>query len=534
MEVPGDEQESKQAVEKPLAFHLCMLALMLMVFMVSWDATSLAVAIPVLARELKATTTESFWASIAFMLGVAVTQPIYASVSDVVGRKIPLYVAIILFIAGCILFALAENMTAVVAGRVLQGLGSGGLDVLQPIILSDITTLKERPPYLALMAVPIAVGTILGPIIGSLFAEYVTWRWIGWINLPFAGGALFLSFFFFHLRPLEADAGAKLRRLDWGGMALFTIGATCLCLPLSWADSLYPWSSWRTILPLVIGLLVLVGFGWYEKFPTAAMFPYRIFATNTARMALLGGFINGLVLYTALFYLPLSYQAIFLQSPIKSAIRILPFCCLFVVFSVIAPVSVQLVGKYRPQLWAGWVMTTLFLGLFCLLGATPDPLAVSDVFQAFLGAGLGAVFMTNYLPLQAAVTQRSVDDASLAAGLFVVFRLFGALIGLAIASGVFNSVFASQMSSIEFLPRELSELRDPSQAVGFIPELANVIVSKKTLDAVIEAYRSTFRAVWIVLTCLSGVGAATSLLLKTHTVDNEETGRQRFNDLEKR
>ncbi|KAF7556729.1 hypothetical protein G7Z17_g1270 [Cylindrodendrum hubeiense] len=519
------------AAKKHVSFHLSILALVLMVFIVSWDATSLAVAIPVLARELNASTTESFWASIAFMLGVAITQPIYASVSDVFGRKLPLYVAIILFIAGCILFALAGDMTAVIAGRVLQGLGGGGLDVLQPIILSDITNLKERPTYMAIMAVPIAVGTILGPIVGSLFAEYVTWRWIGWINLPFAGGAFFLSFFFLHLRPLDAGIGAKLCRLDWGGMALFTVGATCLCLPLSWAGSLYPWSSWRTILPLVIGVLVLVGFGWYEKFPAEAMFPYRIFATSTARVALLGAFINGLVLYTALFYLPLSYQAIFLQSPLRSAIRILPYCGLFVVFSVIAPVSVQLFGKYRPQLWAGWVITTLFLGLLCLIGTTPNPLAVSDVFQAFLGAGLGTVFMTNYLPLQAAVTPRSVDDASLAAGLLVVFRLFGALIGLAIGSGVFNSVFASQISSIGFLPPELSELHDPSQAISFIPELTKVNVPNEALDAVIGAYRLTFRAVWITLTCLSSVGAATSFLLKVHAVDNEEMGRQRFDEI---
>ena len=108
------------------------------------------------------------------MLGVAVTQPIYASASDIVGRKGPLYIAMFLFTVGCILFASAKNMPTVIGGRVLQGLGGGGLDVLESVILSDITSLRERGLYMGLMAIPIAVGTIMGPIIGSLFAEYVT------------------------------------------------------------------------------------------------------------------------------------------------------------------------------------------------------------------------------------------------------------------------------------------------------------------------------------------------------------------------
>lgn len=145
------------------------------------------------------------------MLGIVVTQTIYASFSDVIGRKLPLYFAMLLYTIGSIVFALANNMTILIVGRLLQGLGGGGLDVLQAIILADITTLKERPLYLGLIGIPIAIGHIMGPLVGALFAEYVSWRWIGWVNIPFLGIAFILAFFCLHLRPIDLHITAKLR-----------------------------------------------------------------------------------------------------------------------------------------------------------------------------------------------------------------------------------------------------------------------------------------------------------------------------------
>lgn len=149
-------------------------------------------------------------------------------------------------------------MPFLIVGRILQGLGGGGLDVLSEIILTDITTLKERPLYLGLYALPMAGGGVCGPIIGAAFSEYVDWRWIGWVNLPIIAVGVVLSFFFMHLHPIDSSFRSKLHRLDGIGMLLFTIGSTTFALPLSWAGAMYPWSSWRTIFSLITGALVLV------------------------------------------------------------------------------------------------------------------------------------------------------------------------------------------------------------------------------------------------------------------------------------
>lgn len=459
------------------------------------------------------------------MLAVAITQPIYTSLSDVLGRKLPLYLSMLLFFVGCIIFAVAQSMPVVIAGRVIQGLGGGGLDVLEGIIISDITSLKERSLYLGLMGIPIATGAIIGPILGGLFAEYVSWRWIGWINLPFIGIAFLLAIFFLHLRPVELDFKSRVRQVDWTGMCLFAAGATCFTLPLSWADSLYPWSSWKTILPFVIGFLLLVVFGLYESKTAVPMFPYRRLYNRTALVCFIGSTLHGAIMYTALLYFPLFFQSIFLQEPLQSAVSILPLCCVTVGFSVISPISVQMTRRYRIQLCLGWALTAVFMGLWCLIDRNSS-LATIATFQVMLGIGVGTIFTTTTIPLQASV--QDANDAGTAAGMIIVVRLFGALLGLAAGSTAFNSVFETNIAGLGQMPESLRALQDPTQGVSFIPSLRSLDLPRDSMDSLIEVYRTSFRGIWIILTCISGCGFIATLFLEHLGLEKEEQGRQQF------
>ncbi|KAI1382725.1 MFS general substrate transporter [Hypoxylon trugodes] len=533
---PADTSEGDQHVAtalhgkgggKPISFYASLLCLGLLALIVAWDTVALSVAIPVIAEQLRATTLESLFASIAFTLAVAISQPLYLSISDVVGRKVPLYIAMVLFTVGSILFAVARSITVVIVGRLVQGLGGGGLDILQEIIIVDMTTLKERPMYLALMALPIAVGSVMGPIIGALFCQFVTWRWLGWINLPFVGLAIPLALVFMHLRPISLDLKTKLRRLDWGGMFLFTVGATCVSLPVSWADTLYPWSSWRTILPLILGIVAFIAFGFYEARPIQPMLPYRLFKNRTAIVSIIGGSIHGLLLFSLLLYLPLFFQAVYLQTPLESAIFMLPACVTTVAFSFFAPVCVEFTRRYTLLLHIGWVILTLFTGLWCIVDQTSSK-AEKDTFLVFIGVGLGIVFQTVPFPLQASVEE--ADDSGRLVGLLVITRFLGGVLGLAIGSVVFSSGFADQIATFGPLPAEISQLSDPRQAIGFIPMLRTLSLDTETIGRLTEAYRIPFRTVWIVLASISGMGLVTSLLTKQLDLEKEDLGRQRFDD----
>ncbi|KAL7918577.1 MFS general substrate transporter [Trichoderma austrokoningii] len=521
--VQGDN--TKPQGKKHHSFYFSMLMLCIISLIVSWDVTALSLALPVIAEQLHGTTFQSFWASIAFVLGVAVTQPIYASVSDVLGRKGVLYAAIILFAIGSVVFATASQMSVIVVGRLIQGLGAGGLDVLQTIILCDITTLKERPRWLGALTVANAIGAVTGPFIGGVFAEKVGWPWLGWINLITAGIAGALTFFFLHLTPIEGDLGDKMKRLDWYGFALFTVLSAIIALPLSWANTLYAWGSWQTLVPLIVGLVLLVPFWFIEKRAKVPMIPYHIFDNTSIITGILSGFLYGSLLNPIVLYLPLFYEAVYLEAPLDAAKSILPICCLLVAMSFIASMLIDWSRKYRIALWAGWVLTTIFLGLNYTVGPNTSR-AQGYAFQALLGAGLGTALVATLITVLASV--KKVDDEGHAAGMVVSARFVGSLMGLAVCSTVFSSMFRKGLSSLKDFPEQLAVLEDASQAVSFITQLRDIDVPEDIMHTVIGAYEDAFKTIWVVLAAFSGLAALLSVLTTENSLEKDDVGRQGF------
>jgi MFS family permease len=525
--IPTVEASISTTTKKPLSFYLAFTSLLIMVFIVSLDTTTLAVALPIVARELSGTTLEAFWANISFMLAVVVMQPLYMSTSDVLGRKIPLFTAYLLFFVGSLVFALAPSMPNVILGRTLQGLGGSGLDVLNEIITADMTTLKERPLYLGIMAIPMAGGGLLGPFVGALLSQYASWRWIGWINLPLTALGFLLTVLFLKLRPLQGTFFSKVRRLDFIGLSLFTIGCAAFVLPLSWAGSMYTWISWKTLLPLLIGVLVLIIFGIYERRPKHPVLVYRLFRNRTAVTSLVGAFMHGMIMYSLITYIPPFFQAVFLETPIQSAVTMLPMNVISMVFAGLSPAAVDYSRKYLWIIWFGWACTAVGIGLFSLIG--PDAsIAFRDSIPVVGAAGIGVLFTVLILPMQASVL--NVDDTGLAVGLLVFFRLFGALIGLALGSTIFSSVFENNLKGLGILPSSLAELGNSSEAISFIPKLRDLQsdIPSEILVKIIAVYHESFRTIWLVMVGFACVGFAFSLFTKEVAIESEELGRQRF------
>lgn len=266
------------------------------------------------------------------------------------GRKPALYASVILFGVGSVVFTTAKDMNIVVAGRLIKGLGAGGLDVLQSIILCDITTMKERPRWLGVMSMVNAVRAVIEPFIGGVFAQHIGWSWLGWINLVVVGITGVLTFFFLHLTPIEGNLMENILKLDWYGFALFTIIGTTIALPLSWATTLYPRGSWQTLVPLLTGLLLLIPFGFIERGSAASMIPYQAAKNISIIAGCMGGFVYGSLLNSILLYLPLVYQAVYLETPLEAAKSTLPLCCLVVAMSIIVSVLIDRIRRYRLAL----------------------------------------------------------------------------------------------------------------------------------------------------------------------------------------
>ncbi|KAL9084074.1 MAG: hypothetical protein Q9159_005428 [Coniocarpon cinnabarinum] len=436
----------------------------------------------------------------------------------------------VLFAIGSLVFALAQDMGTVIAGRALQGFGGGGIDVLGEVIIADITTLNERSYWLGLMGIPIAVGIVMGPIIAALFTTQVSWRWLGWLNLPVLGVSFPLIIYYLRLKAVDPETTklSKLKRMDWVGMTVSVVGILAFILPLSWAGSLFPWSSWKTILPLVLGLLVLAGFLWYERRPEWPLVPLRLFKSITASTTLVGAFAHGVMLAVVLQYLPFFYQSAQLQSVIGSAISILPASLVSVVSAVGAMGLVSLAGGgYTWAIRASWVILTVGTGILALLDLGSNR-SERQGYPILWGIGV-ALLRLLLLPIQASV--ENVNDTGLATSLLLFVRFLGNLVGLAIASTTFNTTFAQNIRPIvQDLQGPLSVLKDADEAIGFVPLLRDLQqqVDPRVLTEVLRAYLEGFRTIFYVMTGIGGVGFVTSLFTKEISLESRGTSAQMF------
>ncbi|KAL6916821.1 hypothetical protein FSST1_008316 [Fusarium sambucinum] len=526
LEVAQEDQPSQPKQKKSVAFKLSFIGLAAILFVFQIDATALAIALPTIANELNGSSLESFWANLSYTLCGLVMQPVWASISDAFGRKPPLYACIGLFFVGSIVFAVAQDMKTIIVGRVLQGFGGGGIDVLVQVILTDMTTLEERATYLGLMGIPNAVGNILGPSVGALFATYASWRWIGWVNLPILGFGAPLVFFFLRLRSITVNS-SNVERLDWIGMGLVVSGITIIVLPLSWAGSLFPWSSWQTLLPMLLGIVVLAVFVWFESKPAVPIMPHRLFYSKTANMTLIGGFMHGAILVSLLQYLPLIYQVVYLETAIKSAVFLLPTSITSVVIAVFSMMMVPLFGGYTWLLRLSWVLLILGTGILALFQISSSSSMLFGL-PVIWGTGV-ALLRLQLLPMQASV--QKAEDTGVAIGQFFTIRMFGGLIGLTIASAIFNTVFAKTiLSSSVPLEGPLAPLADSSKAVAFIKELPSLDISQHTLNDVLTVYLTCFRTIFYTMTGFGAVGLLASMFIAEIDLKSQDRGNQQFED----
>lgn len=224
--------------------------------------------------------------------------------------------------------------------------------------------------------------------------------------------------------------------------------------------------------------------------------------------------------------MPLFFQAVFLEAPLQSAVSMLPFCCVVMAFTGIAAWAVEYIRHYRWEIWLGWVLLVVEVGLFALWDGDSS-LAMTASFQVITGIGIGTIFTVPPILMQASAP--AAEDQGLAVGILVSFRLFGALIGLAVGATPFSSVFERSIASLDPLPESVAFLKNANEAVGFIPYLRQQIdLPLEMMDAIREAYRKAMQSIWYILAGFGGVGSLTSLSVEELTLETEELGRQHF------
>ncbi|KAK3377352.1 major facilitator superfamily protein [Lasiosphaeria ovina] len=426
------------AANKGFRFWAIMVAICFTGLLGAMEATITSTALPSVIASLGGGDLY-IWAVNGFLLSSTAFQPLFGQLANVFGRRWPVIVAVATFILGSGISGGATSIVMLIAGRVVQGIGGGGINVLIEIIVCDIVPLRERGTYLGVIFGFIGLGTSLGPLFGGLIVEHTTWRWVFYISLPVGGLALFLLTAFLKVNyEKETTLATKVSMIDWTGNVIFVAALTSVLIALSWAGAVYPWSSFHVLVPLIVGLAGLVGFLFYEgsRFCPQPMMPLKLFSNRTSSSSFAVTFLQSLTTIWLLYFLPVYFQGVQGVDPQESGVRLLPTILLVIPFGIAGGVLMTKTGRYRPFQQVGFALFTVAMGLLSILDE--DSNAGEWVGFQVLAGGIG-LLIPGLLP--AVLAPLAESDTALATATFSFLRSFGMVWGVAIAAAVFNTRF---------------------------------------------------------------------------------------------
>ncbi|KAJ5463669.1 hypothetical protein N7475_008613 [Penicillium sp. IBT 31633x] len=503
---------------------LVFVTLSLLMLMAALDGTSLSVALPEIAQELNGTAIEAFWSGTSFLLCSTVFQPSFASFSNIFGRRPIFLIALIFFCVGAIIAAIANDFTYLLIGRSIQGVGGGGLISLSEVITTDLVPLRWRGQYFGFLSAMWSIGSVTGPILGGGFSQNVSWRWIFYINFPFIGVGAIMVILFLSLKLAPSSLSEKIRRIDYFGTVLFVGSMSSFLIPLSWGGVSYDWDSWRTLVPLCVGSGGLIVFAFYEYYIASdPIVPPKVFQNRTAIASFIGSVLQGLILWCALYYLPLYYEAVKEYSPILSGVALFPETFTVAPSGMLAGILITVTGRYRWAVWLGWILSTIGLGVMCLIKVHTS--VIGWVFLNIVpGIGLGILFPSLGYAVQASAEP---EDLAIAVAMFSFFRALGQAIGVAVGGVVFqNRMFSNLMKYSALAPMANAYSKDAAGLVQVIKAMADGD-DKANLK---QAYTDSLRTVWIVCCAVSGVALLISLFTEHYDLDRALETNQGLRD----
>jgi MFS family permease len=302
-------------------------SLALVSLVVALDSTILITSLPAISRDLGGTATEAFWAATSYLLTYAVLQPVIASLSDAFGRRKSLFVSVLLFTIGSLIACLAKNFACLLAGRTIQGIGGGGVMVLVLVIATDVIPLRCLPKYQGIVQIAWAIGTMSGPLIGGVFAQLTTWRWVFYINFPICGIGLLLVLFTIPKGVLAGTAKGGAATIDVVGAAMLVASFTTFLVAITLGGTTFPWGTVHIILPLVIGILgIAATFVWELLGARAPILRPSLFLRRFSTVPYICAFIQGfLVCRSHPEYLECSLT--WIAHGYILLLRALPQCC---------------------------------------------------------------------------------------------------------------------------------------------------------------------------------------------------------------
>ncbi|KAJ1725997.1 hypothetical protein LPJ61_005494, partial [Coemansia biformis] len=334
------------------------------------------------------------------------------------------------------------SLGVLIFGRALQGVGGAGLIGLVFIIISDITTEEERPAYMGVLGAVWSIASVVGPVLGGVFSDKVSWRWAFLINLPVAGAVLVIVLLFMRLPIPRGSLWDKLKKVDFLGSLVLIGAVVMLLLALTWGGKSFPWSSARIICLLVFGGVALGVFVLIEwKVALGPTVPMHLFRIRNVWLSVVGQFFIGSGMFAPMFFIPIWYTIVKNSSAISAGLHLLPYLLSVSLVSIVSGFIVTKTGRYRMMVILGTAVFILGLGLLILFDENINT-GKQIGFLLITGFGLGFNIQILLIVVQ---TSAPLEDMASATTLFLFSRTLGSSIGVAIMQSVLQNAIIPKL-----------------------------------------------------------------------------------------
>ncbi len=421
----------------PARLRTVMAGALLAMVLAALDQNIVNTALPRMVSDLGGMTHLS-WVVTAFMLTATTTTPLYGKLSDIYGRRLLFFVAILIFLAGSLLCGVAQSMGQLIAFRALQGLGAGGLLVLAQSAIGDVVSPRDRPRYQGLFTGTFALSSVAGPMLGGFITSALSWRWVFYVNLPI--GILALVMIGMGLRK-QPPGGA--RHIDYAGSILLAAATATLLLLLAWGGTEIDWLSADSAGLAALTAVLFAVFLWWEARAPEPLIRLPLFRNAIFARGVAVGSMMAFAMLGSTVFLPLYFQLVLGMDPAVAGVMMLPQVAGMLFSSIVGGRIVSRMGRTKPFLLGGIGLEAVALASLAVFAYFAAPAGVFLVSMGALGLGMGIGMPNLTTSVQNAVAHRELGAAT---GAMTFGRSLGGALGVATSGTIMSMRLAASLA----------------------------------------------------------------------------------------